>query len=459
MKRTSGTNDIVRALRHTSLSRRRFVAAAGGAVGAAAGTGRRGLAQQATPGLPPAATPVASRDWRGERWVGTWAAAPATPFPAFEDFPSQLIELDNQTVRQIVRVTVAGDRVRVRLTNAYGETPLVVGAARVALRDAEARIDPTSDRELTFSGSPSFTIPIGAIALSDPVDLAVSEQADVAISLYLPEPSPTTTVHGFAFQTNFVSPEGDFTAEVDMPVESSPQSWMFLCGVDALVSEPTGVVVAFGDSITDGAFSSPDANRRWPDVLAQRLVAAPPGRPMAVLNQGIGGNRLLHDGFGDFGLASGESALARFDRDVLAQPGVTHLIVLEGINDIGLPAMIGDDSQTVSAAEIIGALSQLVERAHQHDIAAFGGTIMPFEGAMYFSPEGEAKRQAVNDWIRGSGAFDAVVDFDAATRDPSQPTRLLPAYDFGDGLHPNDAGFQAMGEAIDLSLFAPANGG
>ncbi|MGH2614064.1 MAG: SGNH/GDSL hydrolase family protein [Thermomicrobiales bacterium] len=441
-------------LRHKKFSRRQWLAAAGATIGAAAWRGDGVLAQQATPVGSPIATPVAvDRDWRDEEWVGTWAAAPHTPFPAFEDFPSQLIELDNQTIRQIVRTTVGGDRVRVRFTNAYGEAPLEIGAARIALRDTEARIDPATDRALSFNGNPGVTIPVGAIVLSDPVELTVPALTELAISTYLPEPSPTHTVHGFAFQTNYISPAGDFTAETDMPVDATPQSWMFLSGVDALVSEPTGVVVAFGDSITDGAFSTPDTNRRWPDVLAERLLAEPPGRAMSVLNQGIGGNRLLHDGFGDIGLAFGQNALARFDRDVLAQPGVTHLIVLEGINDIGVPVMFGDASQRVTADEIIGALNQLIERAHQHGIAVFGGTLLPFQDSMIYTPEGDVTRQAVNDWIRTSGAFDAVIDFDAATRDPGQPARLLPELDSGDHLHPNDAGFQAMGEAIDLALF------
>lgn len=449
------------ALSQVTISRRRWVAAAGAAIGSAAWHSQGALAQQATPVASPIASPpAAARDWRGERWIGTWAAAPHTPFPAFEDFPSQLIELDDQTLRQIVRATVGGEQVRVRFTNAYGETPLVIGAAHFALRDAEARVDPATDRALTFSGSPSFTIPAGALALSDPVDLSVPALAELAISIYLPEPSPTMTVHGFAFQTNYISPEGDRSAEVDMPVGSTTQSWMFLSGVDVLASEPTGVIVAFGDSITDGAFSTPNTNRRWPDVLAERLAADPPGRAMSVLNQGIGGNRLLHDVIGDLGLAFGPSALARFDRDVLALPGVTHLIVLEGINDIGLPVSFGATDQIVTAEEIAGGLRQLVERAHERSVAVFGGTILPFEGTeMYFSSEGEDRRQAVNDWIRTSGAFDAVIDFDAAVRDPGQPARLLPMFDSGDHLHPNDAGLRAMGEAIDLSLFRLTNAG
>ncbi|MDQ3227772.1 MAG: SGNH/GDSL hydrolase family protein [Chloroflexota bacterium] len=442
------------------MSRRRWLAAVGAAVAATTLSDVPVLARQATPVAAPMASPVAvDRDWRGERWVGTWSAAPQTPFPAFEDFPSQLIELDNQTVRQIVRIVAGGDQVRVRLTNAYGDAPLVIGAAHIALREAETRIDPATDRTLTFSGSPSFTIPAGATALSDPVDMVVPALTELAISIFLPEPSPSTTVHGFAFQTNFISPGGDFTAASEMPVEASPQSWMFLSGVDVLVSQPTGVVVAFGDSITDGAFSTLDANRRWPDVLAERLAADPPGRAMTVLNQGISGNRLLHDEAGELGLAFGQNALARLDRDVLSQPGVTHLIVLEGINDIGLPAAFAASEQAVTADELIGALRQLVERAHEREIAVFGGTILPFEGTeMYFSAEGEVTRQTVNEWIRTGGAFDAVIDFDAAVRDPSQTTRLLPMFDSGDHLHPNDAGLRAMGEAIDLSVFQSGGG-
>jgi lysophospholipase L1-like esterase len=238
-----------------------------------------------------------------------------------------------------------------------------------------------------------------------------------------------------------------------MPVETEMQSWAILNGIDVAVSEPVGVVVTLGDSITDGAGSSPDTNRRWPDFLAERLAADPGAGAKAVLNQGIGGNRLLHDGPADFAFA-GPSAQSRFDRDVLAQPGVTHLIIFEGINDIGFPSMAGDPSEAVSADQIIAALRQLIERAHERDIVVFGATITPFEGAMYYSPEGEATRQAVNDWIRDSGAFDAVLDFDAVVRDPDQPTRILPEYDSGDALHINDAGYEAMAESIDLSLFA-----
>ena len=423
--------------------------AAGAMTGAAIWSGRPAFARQATP----VASPVSmTRDWRGERWVGTWAAAMHAPSAGFgEEFPSQFFEFDKQTVRQIVRTSIGGDQVRVRLANTFGDVPLVIGAARLALRDSGERIDPASDRVLTFSGSPSITIPPGALVVSDPVALTVSPLSELAVSLYFPEPTTSTTVHAFAFQTNYFSPVGDFSAEAALPVEKTVQTWVFLTGIDVMVAEPTGVVVAFGDSITDGAVSTPDTNQRWPDLLAERLVASPEQHTMAVLNAGIGGNRVLNNPPEGFEFA-GPNALARFDRDVLAQPGVTHLIIFEGINDIGLPAMTGDPAEFVNADELITGLRQLAERAHEHGIVTFGATITPFEGSMIFFEEGEAIREAVNDWIRTGGAFDAVIDFDQVVRDPQQPTRLLPAFDSGDLLHPNDAGFRAMAESIDLAL-------
>ncbi len=369
-----------------------------------------------------------------------------------EEFPSQFFEFDKQTVRQIVRTSIGGDQVRVRLANTFGDVPLVIGTARLALRDAEERIDPTSDHVLTFSGSPSITIPPGALVVSDPVALTVPALSELAVSIYFPEPTTSTTVHAFAFQTNYFSPVGNFTAEATMPVEKSAQTWVFMTGVDVTVTEPTGVVVALGDSITDGAISTPDTNQRWPDLLAERLMADTDQPAKAVLNAGIGGNRVLNNPPEGFEFA-GPNALARFDRDVLAQPGVTHVIVFEGINDIGLPALTGDPEEFVTAGELITGLRQLSERAHEHGIVAFGATITPFDGSMVFSEEGEAIRRAVNDWIRTGGAFDAVIDFDEVVRDPGQPTRLLPAFDAGDLLHPNDAGFRAMAESIDLALF------
>jgi len=432
-----------------TVSRRGFLVA-GAMGGAVIWGGRPVFARQATP----VASPVASiRDWRRERWIGAWAAAMHIPGPGFgELFPSQIFALDKQTVRQIVRVSAGGDQVRVRIANTFGDVPLIIGAALIALRDAEERIDPTTDRVLTFSGSPSLTIPPGALAVSDPVALRVPALSELVVSMYVPAPTTGTTVHGFAFQTNYISPVGDFTAEAAVPVETTAQTWIFLTGIDVAVAEPAGVVVALGDSITDGAISTPDTNQRWPDFLAERFVADTDQPAMAVLNAGIGGNRLLHNPADGFEFA-GPNALARFDRDVLAQPGVTHLIVFEGINDIGMPALSGDPAESVSADQLIAGLRQLAERSHEHGIVVFGATITPFEGAMFFSDEGEATRQAVNDWIRTGGAFDAVLDFDAVVRDPRQPTSLRPEFDPGDHLHLNDAGFRALADSIDLELF------
>jgi lysophospholipase L1-like esterase len=431
------------------ISRRHLMVAAGAMTGTALWGGQLVSARQATPDASPVSV---ARAWRGERWVGTWATAMHAPSAGFgEEFPSQFFEFDKQTVRQIVRTSIGGDQVRVRLANTFGAVPLVIGAARLALRDSGERINPASDQVLRFSGSPSIAIPPGAIVISDPVALTVPAFSELAVSIYFPEPTTSTTVHAFAFQTNYFSPVGDFTAEATMPVEKTAQTWAFLTGVDVTVTEPTGVVVALGDSITDGVLSTSDTNQRWPDLLAERLAAETDQPTIAILNAGIGGNRMLNDPPEGFEFA-GPNALARFDRDVLAQPGVTHLIVFEGINDIGLPVLVSDPAQFESADALITGLRQLAERAYEHGIVAIGATITPFDGSMIFSDEGETIRQAVNDWIRTSGAFDGVIDFDEVVRDPGQPTRLLPAFDSGDLLHPNGAGFRAMAESIDLAL-------
>jgi lysophospholipase L1-like esterase len=319
-----------------------------------------------------------------------------------------------------------------------------VGAAHVALRVKDAAIESKSDRALTFGGSPSATIAAGAVVVSDPVSLAVPAFADLAIDAYLPgdtaaSPSPLTT-HAGAQQTNYISTEGNHTGEADLPVMTTTQAWFFLARVEVTAPEQVGAIVAFGDSITDGTRSTPNTNSRWPDQLAKRLAASN-GR-MAVLNEGIAGNRVLCDG-------AGVSALARFDRDVLVQPGATHVVVLESINDIG----IGRNSPSPSAADLIAAHRQLIDRAHSRGLKIFGATLTPFEGAAYATPEGEAKRQAVNDWIRTGKAYDGVIDFDAAVRDPASPAKIQQRFNPGDNLHMNDAGYQAMADAIKLELF------
>ncbi len=379
-----------------------------------------------------------------EHWVGTWAASPQMPPENEPSANSTDAGFDNQTVRMIVRVSIGGDELRVRLSNAFGSTPLKLGGAHVALAGSGAAIVPGTDRALTFSGHESFTIPPGALALSDPVRLHVPALASVTLSVFVPEATGPATWHALGRETTYISGPGDMCASADFPDAKTTTSWYWLSGVDVLTSDRAAAIVTLGDSITDGAAATMNANHRWPDVLAEQLAARSDAAaaPLAVLNEGISGNRLLHD-------VDGPSALARFDRDVLSQDGVRYLIVLEGINDIGWPHMKGGQyaADAVSADDMIAALRQITERAHAHGIRVFGGTLTPFGGAFYQTPDGEAEREAVNNWIRTSGAFDGVIDFDKVTRDPKQPESFLPPYDSGDHLHPGDAGYDAMGRA------------
>lgn len=386
---------------------------------------------------------------RVTRWVGTWTASPQAPEPPF--IQANPAQFDNQTIRQIVHISVGGSRMRVRLSNEYGRTPLVVGSVHIArqLAGNGASIMPGTDRTLTFGGRTEVTIPAGAPVLSDPVDLEAPALSNLAISIHLPKPTVASTFHSLGVQTTYVSSQGDFTAAGTLPTATTTTSWFFLSGVSVATRRPPAAVVALGDSITDGFASTVDANRRWPNLLAARLQAAPRLRHVAVMDHGISGNRTLHDFIGP-------NALARFDRDVLVAPGAKWVVVLEGINNIGLPGVFGLPQEAVSAQDIIFGYRQLIDRAHEKGLKIYGGTLTPFEGTTipgYFTPAGEVKRQSVNRWIRTSGAFDAVIDFDKAIRDPLQPTRMLPAYDSGDHLHPNDAGYQAMANFIDLSLF------
>ena len=377
-----------------------------------------------------------------QHWVTTWSTAMHEPDAGFGITNPGF---SNQTLRQIVHTSIGGNQVRVKLST-FGASALVIGSAHIALRDAGAAIVPGSDRVLTFSGKRSFTVPPGAQVLSDPVDLDAPALADLAVSLYLPHDTGPATWHLQAQQTSYISPPGKFTASRAMPVALTTDSWFWLAAVEVTAPRQTGAVVAIGDSITDGTSSTLDTNNRWTNHLARRLLAVDGNPKIAVLNEGIFGNRVLND-------IVSSNALARFDRDVLVQSGVTHVIVLEGLNDIGFRAF-GFPAST--AEEIIGGHKQLIERAHARKLKIFGGTLTAFEGTPipgYFTPKGEATRQAVNQWIRTSGAYDAVIDFDAAVRDPSRPTQLLPLYDSGDHLHLSDAGYQAMAEAINWTLF------
>jgi lysophospholipase L1-like esterase len=374
-------------------------------------------------------------------WVGTWTAAPA---------PAEAGAFNNQTLRMNPRVSIGGDRVRVRISNAYGARPLLVGAAWLGLRDKGPAVVADSHKRLIFGGAESATIAAGAFLVSDPVAFDLPPLADIAVSIYLPGDVPLSfgITGRYARQINYVSPPGNFASSAVMPVGSITGEWFFVSGVDVLASPDTGAVVAVGDSLTDANISTMDAYCRWPDQLARRLHARRGGRPMAVMNQGLGGNRILHD-------IRGDSGLRRFDRDVAAQPGATHVIVMLGTND--LRNRWAKPEEEVTAEQMIAGLKQLALRAQTAGIKIFGATLTPFENETFlpgaWNPVREQTRQAVNEWIREGGAFDAVIDFDRALRDPEHPTSMLPAYDCGDHLHPSDLGYNKMGDAIDLALF------
>jgi lysophospholipase L1-like esterase len=391
----------------------------------------------------------------GEHWVATWAASPqqprVAPAPAAgaaqpasalaaPGAPRPGQHFENQTIRMIVRTSIGGRRVRVQFSNAFGAAPLVLGAAHIAARAKESEIVPATDRALTFSGKPSATIPAGAQIVSDAVDLDVTPLGDLAVSVFFPSDTGTPTTHATGLHSTYISKEGNFIAQPALADAATTQSWYFLSSVDVLAPAATGLIVAYGDSITDGATSTVDTDHSWPSLLAARLVKAGTAN-LAVANQGISGNRILRDG-------TGVNALARFDRDVLSQEGVKWLMILEGINDIGQGTR-----DPVTADELIAAQRQLIERAHMHGIKVIGCTLTPYKGAAYYSDEGEAKRVALNNWILTSGAYDATVDFDAATKDPNDPKQIRPDFNIRDHLHPNDAGYQAMADAINLSIF------
>ena len=361
-------------------------------------------------------------------WVGTWATAPA---------PAEGAAFSNQTLRMNARISIGGHTLRVRLSNAYGTRPLMVGAAQIDRRASGAGIVPGAGRTLTFGGSGSAVIAAGALLVSDPVEMHVEPLTDMAISIYLPGDVPANfgITGRYARQTNYISPPGDFSCEDVMPVGRLTDDWYFVNGIDVLAPAGTGGIVALGDSLTDANISTHDAFCRWPDQLARRLIARKGGRMLGVMNQGLGGNRILHD-------IRGDSGLRRFDRDVLAQPGVTHVVVMLGTND--LRNRWAKPEEEATAETMIAGLKQMAMRAHTRGIRIFGCTLTPFENETFlvgaWTPAREAVRQAVNAWIRDGGAFDAVIDFDKGLRDPEHPTSMLPVYDCGDHLHPSDVG-------------------
>ncbi len=373
------------------------------------------------------------------------------PTPVFE----------NQTIRMVVRPTIGGQRAQIRLSNAFGTTPLKIGAAHIALSSPDGKIVSESDRALTFSGAASVTIPPGAPVLSDAIDLKVSPFTEIAVSLFLPEKTTALTVHFWGQHKTYISGTGDFSGKAEMANSTTHASWFWLADLELWTPDQAAATLTLGDSITDGVGAAQGDYTDWPDLLAKRLAGNPEAAALAVVNEGIGGNRILHDG-------AGVSALARFDRDVLAQPGVVSLIVLEGINDIGWPHMkpklpngtIMKEGpfarELVSTQDLIMGLRQVIDRAHQHGIKVFGATLLPYEGADSFSDDGEATRRELNQWIRTSGAFDGLVDFDAAVRDPDHPNQFRKEYDSGDHLHPSAAGYKAMADGVDLTMLRRA---
>lgn len=392
------------------------------------------------------AVPAAAED----NWVASWTASPHAPLGT--EGPFAAASYDDVTISQVIRLTEGGPQLRVRFTNRYGEAPLAIGTARIFRIDAEGNEIAGSSRALTFGGEEGAVIPRGSPFVSDTVDLATEDLDRVKVEFYLPRETGPCTCHLTGLDTLAVSPPGDHVGEDWEPV-STAQYRAFVSVIEVDSPDAMGTIVTFGDSITDGVGSTPGENRRWPDVLAERLEEA--GMEYAVANAGISGNRVLSPGMG-------ESALARFDEDVLSLPNVTHIIIFEGVNDIGnrfgpqrpgFPGMTLDQPE-IDVAQMIAGYRQLIARAHAAGIAVIGAPIAPYKGASYWSEEGEAARQEINDWIVNSGEFDAVTRLDLAFAEPDDPATMREGYHMGDFLHGSDAGLRAVGESIDLSLFA-----
>jgi lysophospholipase L1-like esterase len=386
-------------------------------------------------------------------WVQTWGAAPLPPTPQQGPFPATP-SFEKETIRQTMRVSVGGQRVRLRFSNEYGAKPLTLGAVRVALSDEKGTIQPGTERPVLFGGKPSAIVPAGSPFLSDAIDLPVKSLASLSVSIYLPEATGQCTCHATGMQNAFVSDSGDFTAKPFTP-KRTLQVRAFISGIDVEVARGGRAVVVLGDSISDGIGSTVDANRRWPDLLANRLNKAESGG-WGVVNMGISGNQVLGDG-------AGQSALARFDRDVLSVPGVKAVVIFEGVNDLGVSyghfegpmAELFKNSipaRKATAESMIAGYRQLIARAHAKGLKVLAATITPYGGAAYYSAEGEAVRQAINTWIRGGKEVDGVIDFDATLRDPHELTQIRDGFHPGDHLHGSDAAYAAMAEAVDLSL-------
>ena len=407
--------------------------------------------------LATAMSSVAAGASGAEPWITTWAATPAPRWaeelPAPFDVPEVL---GDQTIRQIARTSVGGDQMRIVISNEFGTRPVTIGSASVALSAGGSKIDPASVKRLTFGGNPSAVIPPGAPLISDPVDLPTKPLSSVAVSFYLPKRTGITSVHWDGVQTGYISSAGDKTMDADFKADSTTKKRLLLSRILTDAKPDSTAIVFFGDSITDGNCSTPDTNNRWPDHIAERLQAE--GHPnVAVVNEAYSGDRVLTNGMGT-------NALSRFDMSVLSHPRVGTVVMMMGINDIGWPGKdaITPNDPEPTAEDVIQGYKQIIDRAHDHGIRFVGVTLTPFTDTFkgqpisgYYTPEKEKLRQAVNAWIRANKTADGLIDFDKVVEDPNRPGYINPAYDCGDHLHPNDAGYQAMAKAVDLNVLVP----
>jgi lysophospholipase L1-like esterase len=390
--------------------------------------------------------PLAARSAPDEKWIGTWASGQQLTEP--KNLPPEP-GLAGHTLRQVVRASLGGEQVRVTFSNAFGNGPLVITAATIARSAGGPAVQPDSVRALRFNGTASVVVEAGAVVVSDPVALSVAGDAQLAVTTFFGAMPADLTGHPGSRTTSYIQP-GNAVAETSLADTKPAEHWYCLTSIEVTAPPGAAAIVVLGDSITDGRGSTTNRQNRWPDVLSRRLLANPATARIAVLNQGIGGNRVLRAGIGP-------QALARFERDVLAYAGVRWLVILEGVNDLGIAVAARTKGEPAATAQdLIDGYTQMIHRAHAHGIRVYGATIMPFGGfKAYFTPDSEAARQEVNRWIRTSGAFDGVIDFDAIARDPADPTRLSAATDGGDHLHLSAAGYQLIADAIDLSLFTP----
>jgi lysophospholipase L1-like esterase len=377
-------------------------------------------------------------------WVGSWAAAPMSTSSKLT--PDMILGKADLTLRESVHLSIGGTSLRLALSNEFGTLPLKITDVHVAMRKGSGEVDARTDHTVKFGSSTSVIIPPGAFVTSDPLEWAVSKFADLTVSFCLPEQKVTRiSSHELSSSTAYVA-KGDQAGSESLMGASVFQKWYLLKDIEVSAEKRSAAIVTFGDSITDGAHSTTDSNHRWPDELARRLADNKKTKLLAVINEGIGGNRVLHD-------VVGESALKRLDRDVLQAPGVRYVVWLEGVNDIGKSTLARSADDIITADQIIAAMKSGVQQMRAHGIKVIGGTLIPYVGAKYSSPAGELMRQAVNAFIRTPGSFDGVIDFEKATQDPQRPDRMLSRYDSGDHLHPNDEGYKAMADAVDLRLF------